>query len=215
MSKDPGAPETIRASLELAALCLRFGRTMRATYHEDGKRAESDTDHTVMLGIMACAFAKEFRPDLDRGKIAEYALIHDLPEAYAGDTPTFGIMTAEAIAEKEERENAAIARIRSEFDGSYPWIGETMEAYERLDSPEARFVKTLDKAMAKLVHILNDGATARELGHDERSTREFHDHQAAKLRGSYAKDQPEAMAFIDAVREMVCGVDFAGLKGKA
>lgn len=214
MRKDPGAKEVVDASLDLARLCLAFGRTMRATYHEDGKRMESDTDHTVMLGIMAAAFAKEFAPHLDRGKIAQFALIHDLAEVYAGDTPTYGIMSAEQIAEKDAREKAATERIRKEFDGVFPWMGETMEEYERLDTPEARFVKTFDKIMAKLVHVLNDGATARELGHTEASTRAFHDHQAGKIRGSYASDQPEAMALLDAVREMVCSVDFDGSRKK-
>lgn len=214
MKKDPASKETVDASLSLARLCLRFGRTMRATYHEDGERLESDTDHTVMLGIMATAFAAEFAPRLDRGKIAQFALIHDLAEVYAGDTPTYGIMSAEAIAEKDAREKAGTERIRKEYDAIFPWIGESMEEYERLDTPEARFVKTFDKIMAKLVHVLNDGATARKLGHTEASTREFHDHQAGKIRASYAQDQPEAMALLDAVRELVCGVDFEGARKK-
>ena len=42
-------------AIRLADLILRFGRVNRATYHPDGERPESDTDHTVMLGILACA----------------------------------------------------------------------------------------------------------------------------------------------------------------
>lgn len=197
MTKNPASKETVDASLELARLCLAFGRVMRATYHEDGTRYESDTDHTVMLGIMAPAFAAEFAPHLDRGLIAQFALIHDLAEAYAGDTPTYGTLSDEAKSDKDAREKAAIERIRKEFDGVYPWIGETLEAYERLDTPEARFVKVFDKVMPKLVHVLNDGATARELGHTLETTDAFHKDQAAKIRASYGADQPEAMALLE------------------
>ncbi len=38
----------------LARLSLTFGQDNRITYHPDGKTPESDTDHTVMLGIIAC-----------------------------------------------------------------------------------------------------------------------------------------------------------------
>jgi putative hydrolase of HD superfamily len=74
--------------IELAQLCLRFGRVDRATTHEDGQRHETDTDHTVMLGVIACAFASSCGLDLDIGKVAQFALVHDLVEAHAGDTNT-------------------------------------------------------------------------------------------------------------------------------
>ena len=74
-------PETIAAdALSLAKLLLQFGRTNRITYHEDGVTPESDTDHTVMLGVMACAFAARYAPHLNNGKIAQFAFIHDLVE---------------------------------------------------------------------------------------------------------------------------------------
>lgn len=63
------------AVVELGRLALQFGRVNRITYHPDGHRPETDTDHTVMLGLIACAFAASHMPDLDRGVIAAYALV--------------------------------------------------------------------------------------------------------------------------------------------
>lgn len=198
MEKQPTS-ETVAKTLELAKLILLFSRIDRITCHEDGVTPESDTDHTVMLGIVACAYAREFAPHLDRGKIAEFALVHDLVEAYAGDTATFKVMTEDDKQEKEEREAAALLRIREEFDGVYPWVGETIAAYESLSEPEARYVKVVDKVLPKLTHILNRGAVSDRLGHTAESKKEFLDHQYGKIAASYGADQHEALAFLKAL----------------
>jgi putative hydrolase of HD superfamily len=194
-------PETVQKTIELGRMLLQFGLTTRVTHHEDGQTLETDTTHTVMLGIMACAFAQRYAPHLDRGKIAQYALVHDLAEVYALDTSTYGILSAEEISAKENREAAALERIRGEFASVYPWITDAIDSYERLDSPEAKFVKVVDKVLPKIVHILNQGATARSLGHDWQSTHEFIVHQYEKLSGSYGADQPEAMELLKCLHE--------------
>lgn len=193
--------ETVQKSIELGKLILAFGRVERATHHEDGVRKETDTDHTVMLGIMAPAFAQVFVPNLDRGLIAQFALVHDFVEVYATDTPTFRIMSDADKKEKQERENAALVRLKKEFETVFPWITDTIEQYERLDTAEARFVKLFDKVLPKIVHILNDGATARELGHSRASVREFHEDQYKKFEETYGAGQPEVMALMRGVIE--------------
>jgi 5'-deoxynucleotidase YfbR-like HD superfamily hydrolase len=193
------APEVLQKTIELGRLLLRFGLTFRATHHEDQETLESDTTHSVMLGIMACAYAEVYAPQLNRGVIAQYALVHDLVEVYAGDTPTLGMKDDQKAKEKEEREQAALERIRCEFAAVYPWITETIEAYESLESPEARYVKVFDKVLPKVVHILNKGATVRSLGHTGESTKDFHIYQLDKLRNSYGSDQTEAMDLLQGI----------------
>ena len=191
--------EVIDACHNLARLIFAFGRVERATHHEDGVRKETDADHTVMLGIMACAYAKEFAPHLDIGKIAQFALVHDLVEAYAGDVNTYGLTSTDAQTEKEEGEAAALARIKQEFDSVFPWIAKTIEEYESLESSEARFVKVFDKVLPKIVHTLNNGASVRSFGGTKEKTISFHTHQFEKLQNSYGSDQSEAMALLQAV----------------
>jgi len=192
---------TIEAMLDLARFSLAFGRVNRITCHPDGTTFESDTDHTVMLGLVACSFAERFAPELDRGLIAQFALVHDLVEVYAGDTPTAFIMTDDDHASKEEREALAVLRIREEFDAELPWIGETIEAYERLDTREARFVKVVDKSLPKMVNIFNSGVTFKAQGHDAESGHAFLVHQHAKIASSYGKDQEVAMRLLEALGE--------------
>ena len=195
----PIGPRTTQKVIELAQLCLRFGRVERVTYHEDGKRLETDTDHTVMLAVIACAFAERINaedarfPRYDVGLVAQFAIVHDLVEAYAGDTNTLD-STGGATRTKEAREAAALARIRSEFAADFPWLTDTIDEYESLISPEARFVKALDKVLPKITHLLNGGATLRQHGVDASNIDAVNGSQVAKMRVTYAADQPAVMA---------------------
>ncbi|HVB19970.1 MAG TPA: HD domain-containing protein [Candidatus Paceibacterota bacterium] len=148
--------------IALGQLVLKFAGVERITYHEDGKTRETDTDHTVMLGIIGCSIAAKLYPHLDLGRVSQYALVHDLVEVYAGDTPTVNI-SSEARVDKEKREKKALARIEKEFT-AFPWLAETIFSYEALVDIEARFIKTLDKCMPKITHILNKGVYFKETG---------------------------------------------------
>lgn len=183
----------------LAQLVLRFGRVDRVTFHEDGRTPESDTDHTVMLGVVACAFAERFAPHLDLGLIAQLALVHDLVEAKCGDTNTLGI-TPEGRAAKATREREALEEIRREFD-ALPWLARTIERYEALSDPEARFVKVLDKVLPKLTHALNGGATLRAHGVDLAGLREVNGSQREAIAHTYGADQEAAVALLFAAHE--------------
>ena len=179
---------TTDAVVGLGQLALAFGRVDRITYHEDGRTPESDTDHTVMLGLVACAFAAAKLPQLDLGVIAQLALVHDLVEVYAGDTPTLRI-TDEQKADKTAREHAAQDRIEIEFMGHLPWVPELIDDYEFRWSPEARYVKAMDKMLPKITHILNNLRAVREqeMGLHELSKR--YNDQLVELR-EYAADFP-------------------------
>lgn len=153
--------QTYNKIIELASLCLDYGLVNRKTMHQDGVTYESDTTHTVMLGVIGTAVAAKLYPHLDLGKISQFIMVHDLVEVYAGDTPTLKITHDTFFQEKEERERRALERIRSEFHETFPWICDTIEEYERLQSPEARFVKAFDKILPKLTVILNNGASIK------------------------------------------------------
>lgn len=208
MNKPELTPDAVQAIIDLGALALAFGRVNRITCHPDGVTPESDTDHTVMLGLLACAFAERFAPTLDRGRVAQFALVHDFVEVYAGDTPTARTLSDADHQSKEEREAEALRRIREEFDAELPWLGETIEAYERLDTPEARFIKVIDKAMPKITNALNKGATFLKQGHDATSAREFLVHQQEKIGKSYGTDQVAALTLLEVLGEEMMGEIF-------
>lgn len=188
---------TADATLNLGRLVLQFGRVNRITRQEDGVTLESDTDHTIMLSLLACAFAAKYMPELDIGRVAQCALVHDLVEAYAGDTPTFGGISSEEAKEKDEREHKALLRIKAEFDEEFPWISSMIEEYERLDTREARYVKSIDKIMPKITHNLNDAAAVREMGHTVEDVEMFSRAQQQKMKDTYAHDFDSVMILWD------------------
>lgn len=191
----PEAPLDAQVLLDLAGLCLKFARVERITRHEDGRRPETDSDHTVMLAVLACAYAARCAPQLDRGKIAQFSVVHDLVEAHSGDVPSLEMSAATREA-KERAERASLGRIRAET-AALPWVAATIAEYESLVSEEARFVKIVDKVLPKLTHLLNDGAALREYGFDAAQTHASHLRQRQTLAAEYP--QKEALALYDLV----------------
>lgn len=186
---------------EVGRLILQFARTNRATYHEDGMRPESDTDHTVMLSVCACALAEQlYKDSLNLGKVAQFSIVHDLVEAYADDTDTFGI-SEQGQKDKEEREHNALLKIKSQFDTVFPWISRTIEEYETLNTSEARFVKTVDKCMSKITHILNGGQYFKNKNTDEDSMRRDYRSMVKKATDKYAYDFPEVIILMESLIE--------------
>src|SRR5260370_21439547 len=117
-------------------------------------RRENDAEHSWSLALFACALAPQIDPELDVGKVCQFAVVHDLVEIYAGDTSNFA-PEAERVA-KAAREHEALQKLQKECV-AFPWISETITAYEKQDQPEARFVKSLDKVIVLLVDLIDEG----------------------------------------------------------
>jgi 5'-deoxynucleotidase YfbR-like HD superfamily hydrolase len=178
--------------IDIGKLALTFSKTNRVTLHEDGEY-ESNTDHTVMLSLCACALASAlYKEKLDIGKVAQFAIVHDLVEAYVGDTNTINISDT-ARAEKDKREMGSLLKIEAEFKHIYPWIHTTIAEYERRDTPEARFVKTLDKSMTKITNTINKGAALRKLGTTREEIEKHFVTQLNEYRKKYGEEFPELM----------------------
>lgn len=105
---------------------------------------ESVADHMYRMSLMAL-IAPDV-PGLDRNKCIKMAIVHDIAEALIGDiTPLDGV----SKADKSEREQAALeymCKIIGVGEGSRgKEITELWMDYEANSSPEAKFVKDLDK----------------------------------------------------------------------
>ena len=167
----------------LAWLVLRLGQVRRATQHPDGE-PESDTTHTVMLGLLASAMAAEVEPELDPGQVALFALVHDLCEAYAGDVNTARRLTPEERQRKAAAEALALVKVRNDLAG-FPLLLDVLDEYEEQKTPEARWVRYVDKLCPKVTHMLNRGLALRAIGMTEPDVLESHRTQGAELREEY------------------------------
>lgn len=185
--------------LTIASLVLDFGKVNRATFHQDGVTPESDTTHTVMLGLIAIDIAAK-HPDLrlDVGLVAQLVYVHDLVEAKCGDTNSFAISN-EARADKERREAIALGQLKAELR-DHPYLLHLLTMYEEQACPEARFICYLDKVMPKLTHALNGGVAFVKMGKKIHDVYEAHDDQAIELQKKY----PEFAGTLGSVFNQAC-----------
>lgn len=153
-----------------ASALLRFVRTIgrlktlrRQGWIDRGVREpESVADHSFRLALMVWVLAQR-RPDLDATRAMLLALVHDAAEAIAGDRTPFDaalqagaepavlfrqrpVYDPEAEARKTAAERAALRELAALLPEP---VGERLieawEEYEAAQTPEARFVRQLDK----------------------------------------------------------------------
>ena len=128
----------------------KFADVERIIFRSKGNRKESDAEHSFQLALTAWYLNEKDKLGLDVSKVIRYALVHDLVEAYAGDTiPAYGAETEDRKT-KHIREEEALAKIRKEMPEAaelWKWI----DSYEKREDQESKFVYALDK----IIPILN------------------------------------------------------------
>ncbi|HEX2282866.1 MAG TPA: HD domain-containing protein, partial [Thermomicrobiales bacterium] len=124
---------------------------------------ESVADHSWGVALLAWALSSE-RDDLDGNRVLLLGLVHDLPEALAGDTTPFdserdsaGLIAArhfervpeyseELDRQKRALESDALEEMLAGLSGSLADdIRSAWWEYELAETAEARFVKQIDK----------------------------------------------------------------------
>ncbi len=145
--------------LEFQALLHRFALVERVADIPERDNPENDVEHSYKIAMLAWYVVDAFKLPLDKGLVMRYALAHDLVEAYAGDTY---ILDEEAKKTKAKREKDAQKRIASEFP-EFEELQETIEAYERQEDAESRFIKAFDKVEPVLSNFAQNGRTWKRM----------------------------------------------------
>lgn len=102
---------------------------------------------------MVLRYAHQLDQPVDVLKCLKIAIVHDLPEAIAGDIPVMEAQTSEAKKRKEQAELEGMTRIKDLLgDGNGEELFEIWMDYERQDSYESKFVKALDKLEVFIQH---------------------------------------------------------------
>jgi putative hydrolase of HD superfamily len=102
---------------------------------------ESVAEHSFSMALLALLLVDQVSPELDRQQVLFMALIHDLGEIYAGDfTPQDSVPSEE----KHHLEARAIQQVFGGLPDGQRYI-QLWQAYEQGESPEARFVKQVDR----------------------------------------------------------------------
>ncbi len=133
--------------IDIATFAKKIGnlkRVKRAGWVRIGvKNPESVADHIFRLSIISLVIAEEL--GVDRSKLVELALVHDLAESLVGDiVAERGKKDQKAKVDKSYKEEEAMKILFNNAMISKRYLDLWWE-YETQNSPEAKILKQLDK----------------------------------------------------------------------
>lgn len=163
----PAMPKQVAELIKFVRHTNQFGSVMRTIWRHgsvDGPEGRERNDsHVCQLMDVAWFLQQRSYPYLDLLKVWKYCMVHDKPEVYAGDTPAFsdknGIHNGPDRATKKRREQLATLRLQKEWGTRFPDFLTFLEAYEKQEDEESRFVYALDKFLSDLNIYIDNGRT--------------------------------------------------------
>jgi putative hydrolase of HD superfamily len=148
--------DRLAQQLEFLLVAERLTGVERRNVVFDLSRQENAAEHSWHMALMAAVLQEHFPEEIDLSRALEMALAHDLIEIHAGDTFAYGTTTKD---DKDARERHAADLIyRALPDDQAKRLRALWDDFEASSSPEARFVRVLDRLQPLLLHRLTGGA---------------------------------------------------------
>jgi putative hydrolase of HD superfamily len=154
-----------------------------------GDRKESSAEHSWSCMLIADIVLGYIDEPLDRRRVLEYLLYHDLVEVYAGDAR---FNNPEELRLKDEKEKASMKKIISILPRPRRYV-EIIKAYESRESREAQFAKAIDCLDSCVRNVNNDKMTAADGFTEELIRAEYMPHVS---RFEFTRDLFEALMSI-------------------
>lgn len=156
--------DDVLATLRFLSLAGELKRVRRQGWIDRGvDLPESVADHSWSVALLSWSLASG-RDDVDRERVLLLGLVHDLPEALAGDTTPFDnvrdaagripeahfeLPPSYAVELDRQKQVAESAALEEMLTGLPAALAEDIRSawweYEEAQTPEARFVKQVDK----------------------------------------------------------------------
>jgi 5'-deoxynucleotidase YfbR-like HD superfamily hydrolase len=155
-AKKSSASKLVKKQLDELMDFIKFNNLFRSKprliHYKGVDGFERTGEHSYQLAMVCWFLNSRFNLGLDPLRLHTYALVHDKPETYDGDTPAFVLYNGAPITpcriKKAAKESVARARIRREWFELFPEMVESLEAYERQEDEESQFVYAVDKLIA-------------------------------------------------------------------
>ena len=167
----------------------------RKTPNKD--RFESTAEHTYSCLIFADYFFNKYKFELDKSRVFDLLLYHDIVEIESGDT---FFMDEEHIKSQSEREregyNKLKLKIYSELREKYESL---YEEYEACETKESKFAHAIDK-LEPFIHLLEYKDAWKKFGFTEENLND------KKIK--YFEPFPEILKFYKEIMEYLKTNDF-------
>lgn len=140
----------VRGELDKIALYYQLKHTTRWAHDRDGDETESVAEHVYGMHILIDYFLPliDEAGTMDRTLITQLATWHDMAEAVVSDMTTLTKTEEHKQAEKD----AEVDLVTTATPHIQPSLQRIFDLYEAQETPEARFVKAIDK-IEPIVHI--------------------------------------------------------------
>lgn len=130
----------------------------RRAYVSDLSRRENSAEHSWHMALGLLTIARELNLNIDIHKALVMALIHDLCEVDAGDTPAFGPKRSD----QHEAELRCVQRLATHKVTFSSELHDLWLEYEACATPESRWVRVLDRLMPFIVNLAANGHNWKE-----------------------------------------------------
>lgn len=148
----------------------RMKAVLRQSHVAAVDRPENDAEHSWHLALMALVLTEHAREPVDRARVVELLVLHDLVEVYAGDVP---LHDDAGRVGQAAREVAAADRLYALLPGEQGGrLRAAWEEFEAHATPEARFARAMDRLQPLLLAWITRGGDAAEEGITAASVRE-------------------------------------------
>ena len=169
--------ERLRKQIDFILEADKEKNIFRQTHLSGNGRRENDAEHAWHMSIMIYLLKEYANEEFDVAKAMLMALIHDIVEIDAGDTYAFDSKGMETKDAREEQAAKRLFGLLPEDQGEE--LKSLFEEFEAGESPEARFVRSMDNFQPLLLNDSNDGSDWRE--HGIRKTQIMNRHIKTKL----------------------------------
>ena len=150
--------EKLQNQLKFLAIADNMKQIFRQTTLIDGSRYENDAEHSWHLALMAMTLFEYCALDgVNIDRVLKMAIVHDLVEIYAGDTPAQDIA---ANVGKEDREREAADKLFVLLPAKQAHEYRTLwEEFDAMDTPDAIYASAVDRFQSfYLLHLSGTGS---------------------------------------------------------
>lgn len=150
--------EKLKNQLKFLAIADDMKQIFRQTTLIDGSRYENDAEHSWHFALMAMTlFEYCTLDDLNIDRVIKMAILHDLVEVFAGDTPAQDIV---ANIGKEDRERDAADRLFALLpDNQAQEYRSLWEEFDAMETSDAIYASAIDRLQSfYLIHLSDTGS---------------------------------------------------------
>ncbi|MCL2200378.1 MAG: HD domain-containing protein [Oscillospiraceae bacterium] len=150
--------QRLQNQLEFLEIADGMKQVFRQTTLLDGSRYENNAEHSWHFALMAMTLFEHCVLDgVDIDRVVKMAIVHDLVEIYAGDTPAQDVA---ANIGKQEREREAADRLFALLPAEQAQEYRSLwEEFDAMSTPDAIYASAVDRFQSfQLIHRSGTGS---------------------------------------------------------